>query len=235
MRWTLSVCGRDGSLNGTVMRSPVSSDQAIPAASKGKIQTKFFTVFSPGNLFLPVTNSNISVEGIELELGTSMAHAHSVKLMALINELAVVLLAHRGPAGKRSDIEVRVGLPVESLQPDVGRKVGAERHLHVAVQRSEIACARRIAAEQHLKRTVQCVSVARACNFHQIHAAIDVLDVECARGIFHADVPMVDRSQPDVRIARRLHGEIEAHLVAVVARPAVGKRPVAALTTKRPV
>src|SRR6266478_4985051 len=136
MRLTLSVCGRDGSLNGTVMRSAVSCDQAIPAASKGKIQTKFFTVFSPDKLFLPVTNSNISVKGIELELGTSMAHAHSVKLMALIDELPVVLLAHRGPGGQSGDIEVCIGLPVESLQPDVGRKIGAKRHLHVAVQRS---------------------------------------------------------------------------------------------------
>src|SRR5439155_12323631 len=144
MRWTLSVCGRDGSLNGTVMRSPVSSDQAIPAASKGKIQTRFFTVFSPDNLFLPVTNSNIAVERIELELGTSMAHAHSVKLMALIDELAVVLLAHRRPAGHRGDIEIGIGLPVESLQPDFGRKIGAKRHLYIPVQRSEIARARRI-------------------------------------------------------------------------------------------
>src|SRR6266404_4284572 len=155
MRWTLSVCGRDGSLNGTVMRSPVSCDHAIPAASKGKIQTKFFTVFSPDKLFLPVTNSNISVEGIKLQLGTSMTHAHSVKLMALIDELPVVLLAHRGTAGHRGDIEVCIGLPVECLQPDIGRKVGAERHLHVAVQRSEIARARRIAAKHHFERTVQ--------------------------------------------------------------------------------
>src|SRR6266481_4454462 len=130
MRLTLSVCGRDGSLNGTVMRSPVSCDHAIPAASKGKIQTKFFTVFSPDKLFLPVTNSNISVESIELELGTSVAHAHSVKLMALIDELAVVLLTHSGPAGHRGDVEVGIGLPVECLQPDVGRKIGAKRHLH---------------------------------------------------------------------------------------------------------
>src|SRR5713101_3475925 len=155
MRWTLSVCGRDGSLNGTVMRSAVSCDQAIPAASKGKIQTKFFTVFSPDNLFLPVTNSNISVEGIELEFGTSMAHAHSVKLMALINVLAVVLLAHCGPAGQRGHIEIGIGLPVECFQPDVGRKLGAKRHFHIAVQRSEITRARRIAAEQRLERTVQ--------------------------------------------------------------------------------
>src|SRR5258708_6014213 len=132
MRWTLSVCGRDGSLNGTVMRSAVSCDQAIPAASKGKIQTRVFTVFSPDKLFLPVTNSNISVEGIELELGTSMAHAHSVKLMALIDELPVVLLAHRGPGGQSGDIEVAIGLPADALQPNVAGKIGASRPLHVA-------------------------------------------------------------------------------------------------------
>src|SRR6476659_897769 len=101
------------------MRSAVSCDQAILAASKGKIQTRFFTVFSPDKLFLPVTNANISVEGIELELGTSMAHAHSVKLRALIDKLAVVLLAHGWPAGHRGDVEIGIGLPVESLQPDV--------------------------------------------------------------------------------------------------------------------
>src|SRR5690242_19164104 len=112
MRWTLSVCGRDGSLNGTVMRSPVSCDQAIPAASKGKIQTKFFTVFSPDTLFLPVTNANISVEGVELELGASLAHAHSIKLMALVDVLAVVPLAHRRPRGQRRDIEIGIRLPV---------------------------------------------------------------------------------------------------------------------------
>src|SRR5260370_11412906 len=120
------------------MPSPVSCDQPIPAASKGKIQTKFFTVFSPDKLFLPVTNSNISVEGIELEVGTSMSYAHSVKLMALVNVLAVVLLAHRGPAGQRGDIEIGIRLPVERLQPDVGRKIGAERHLHITIPRSVI-------------------------------------------------------------------------------------------------
>src|SRR5690348_8090056 len=108
-----------------------------------------FHCFSPDKLIFPLANENVSVERIETELRPSISHPHSVILIALVDELAMVLLSRGRPAGQRAYIEIRVGAAVERLQPHIGRKIGTKCDVHVAVERSEIARSRGIAAEQH--------------------------------------------------------------------------------------
>src|SRR5579862_686004 len=176
---TFRVCGRDGSVKGTVMRSPVSCGRASPAPSKIKTKTDFCTVFLL-KLFLPVTNFDVAVERVELQLRAAGSHAHSIKLIALVYVLAVPLFTRRRAAGQRRHLEIRVRAPVECLQPDVGRQPGSKRNIYIAVQRSEIARARRIAPERYMQRPVQRVCVSRSPHIHQVQASVDVLRIEPA-------------------------------------------------------
>src|SRR3979490_3129868 len=121
------------------MRSPVVfCDHTRHPASNGKTKTKFFTVFSPDKLFLPVTNLDVAVERVEFQLGAAVAHAHAKKTIAFENEFPVVLLARRRPAGQSSDFKIGVGAAVEGFQPEIRRKIGTKADLHVAVERPEI-------------------------------------------------------------------------------------------------
>src|SRR6185295_6169086 len=169
-------CGREGSVNGTVTRS-ASCAHTAPIPNE-KITIKVLTICSPDSSISPVPNLDIAVERVKLELRPALADANSVKLIAFVNELSVALLTRRRPRRNRRHVEIGIGAAVECFQPDIRRKSRPETDVDVAVQRSEIARGRRVAAEQHLERPVERVGVAGTRNLDQIHAAIDVLDIE---------------------------------------------------------
>src|SRR5262249_6995794 len=143
-----------------------------------------------------------SVETIELDLRTPVAHARAGKAVALVYELSVAALRGRVRHREVRHGKVAVDFPVEGLHLKIGREVGLEVEIDVAVERAEIGRGCRVLAEEHLQAAVQRVGVAGAGDLQHLDAAVDVVDVISSGDVLDFDPAVVDGLQHQIRIMR---------------------------------
>src|ERR1700683_171906 len=166
-----SIFGRDGSLKGTFTRSGCSCENTAPAA-KIKSSASCFILLSS------IDDSYASVECVVLQLGPAVADAHSVEIVAVIDELTVPPLARRNNSRQSRNIVIRESLPVERLHPHIGVQRSSKRCFDAPVHGAERTGARRIPGEQYLDLAIHRVDQSRARDLRHFNAAVDVAYIE---------------------------------------------------------
>ena len=103
--------------------------------------------------------ADVAVQCVEAQLRAALANTAGLEAVAAVDKFAIPLLALAHGHGHWRHVEIAIDLPVESLEPQIGREFGLKIEIQLAVYALEAGRAGGVLCEANRNGPVHSVDL----------------------------------------------------------------------------